>query len=157
VAFAFVIMMSFWIFVIAKIFGDWFRWWWVDQYWEWSSLFSVVSRGFQKWVILGCCRESKVTIQNGSKVFCDTVGSKNTFAGGYFLVLWGYPHYIFHVGFQDFHQKNRAAYSRSGKPCPVHKGKMMVVGSKHSILKISVCGEELMEASIPLGFKSQYH
>lgn len=34
---------------------------------------------------------------------------------------------------------------------------MMVVGSKHSILKISVCGKELMEASIPLGFKSQHH
>ena len=34
---------------------------------------------------------------------------------------------------------------------------MTVVGSKHSILKIPVCGEELMEASIPLGFKSQYH
>lgn len=65
----FVIMMSFLVFVITKMFGDWFRWWWVDQYWEWSFILIVELEGFRNWYFLTCQRERKMTIQNGSKAF----------------------------------------------------------------------------------------
>lgn len=114
----FVIMMSFLVFVIAKMFGDWFRWWWVDQYWQWSLVLIVELEGFQKLVFLTCHRERKVTIQNGSKAF---------------VIVWALRKYLW-VNISLFCEATVIIFSMLVSKISIRKTELPILGQVNHVL-----------------------
>lgn len=76
------------------------------------------SEGFQEWVILRCCRESKVTIQNESKAS---------------VILWALKKYLW-VDVSLFYEATLIMFSMLVSKISIRKTELPILGQVNYVL-----------------------